>query len=112
MWRVLSNCSLAILTGGLTTTEAVYAGLPTINLFDKREFIKVIPPEFFINRVSDNIGLFSQKTLRELNKLLEKYNDDRKLLWKMHKRCHGMLDQKGSERVLKKIEEYSNQGNE
>ncbi|NNE13521.1 MAG: glycosyltransferase [Saprospiraceae bacterium] len=33
MWHILSNCSLAILTGGVTSYESAYAGLPAINYF-------------------------------------------------------------------------------
>ena len=28
MWRVLGNCSLAILAGGVTSYEAAFAGCP------------------------------------------------------------------------------------
>lgn len=37
MWEVLGNCNLAILTGGLTSYEAAYAGLPAINYFSDRQ---------------------------------------------------------------------------
>jgi spore coat polysaccharide biosynthesis predicted glycosyltransferase SpsG len=41
LWRILSTCSLAILSGGTTAYEAAYAGLPAINLIEseKRAFL-------------------------------------------------------------------------
>lgn len=33
MWQIMANCALAILTGGVTSYESVYAGLPAINYF-------------------------------------------------------------------------------
>lgn len=33
MWNIMSNCSVAILAGGITSYEAAYAGLPAINYF-------------------------------------------------------------------------------
>lgn len=101
MWRVLGNCSLAILSGGLTTTEAVYARLPTINLFEKKEHIKVVPPEFFEKEVCINGGLFSNNSLTKVNRLLKRLDSKRDLLWSMHERCKGLLDRKGSERAIK-----------
>ena len=111
MWRVLGNCSLAILTGGLTTTEAVYAGLPTINLFEKKEYVNVISPEFFKKGACINGGLLSDNSLKKMNRLLKKIDNNRGLLWKMHRHCKGLLDQKGSERVLKKIKEFIKHAN-
>ena len=37
MWEVLGNCDMAILTGGLTSYEAAYAGLPAINYFSDKK---------------------------------------------------------------------------
>lgn len=34
MWHIMSNCSLAILTGGITSYEAAYSCLPSINYFE------------------------------------------------------------------------------
>ena len=35
MWEILSNCNVAILAGGLMLVESIYAGLPSINIFEK-----------------------------------------------------------------------------
>lgn len=108
MWRVLGNCSLAILTGGLTTTEAVYAGLPTINLFEKHEHVKVISPEFFEKGVCINGGLLSNSSLRKVNQMIKRLDSNRELLWTLHEGCKGLLDQKGSERVVKVLKNVQN----
>jgi spore coat polysaccharide biosynthesis predicted glycosyltransferase SpsG len=38
MWRVLKNVSLVLCAGGLTTYEAAYIGLPTINILQQSEW--------------------------------------------------------------------------
>jgi spore coat polysaccharide biosynthesis predicted glycosyltransferase SpsG len=103
MWRVMANCALAILTGGLTTLEAIYAGLPTINLFEKEEHSRMMQGLFDLGGCL-NGGLFSDSSLRKMTETLESLGNDRDRLREMRKKTQGLLDKEGSKRVLRKLE--------
>lgn len=104
MWRIMSNCAVAILAGGLTTIEAIYAGLPTVNLFESQEHIDVMGTELFELGVCMNGGLFSDESLKTMMDILRDLNSNRDRLWEMHKRSKGLVDAMGSERVLHELE--------
>lgn len=103
-WHIMSNCAVAILAGGLTTIEAVYAGLPSINLFECKEHIDAMVTELFDLGVCLTGGLFSEKSLKVTTEILRSLLYDRERLWEMHKHCHGLIDTHGSERVLRELE--------
>ena len=65
-WDILGNSVLAILAGGLTTVEAVYAGLPSINLFEKKEHFDATSKELFDLGVSVNGHFFSDKSIESM----------------------------------------------
>jgi len=104
MWKIMSNCALAILAGGLTTVESVYAGLPTINLFERQEHIDAMATELFDLGVCVNGGLFSEPALKHLCKYVQDLNNNRELLWQMHKQSNGLIDCRGSDRVLSELQ--------
>jgi hypothetical protein len=106
MWHILGNCAMAILAGGLTTIEAVYAGLPTINLFERQEQVDVMATELFDLGVCVNGGLFSENSLETMVETLGTLNAERPRLQDMHQRCHGLVDMRGSERVLRELERH------
>ena len=103
MWKILSNCSLAIFAGGLTTFEAIYAGLPTINIFEKEIHQSIISKEIIEKQVSMNIGIFNEASLEVLKQQLLLYYNDRSLLLKMRQNTKGLLDKFGTERTIEKI---------
>lgn len=105
MWRIMSNCALAILAGGLTTIEAVYAGLPTINLFRNREQVETMPKELFDLGVCVDGGVFSDECLETLTDTVKRFNVNRKELRTMRERSKHLVDTRGSERVLHRLEE-------
>jgi len=103
MWQVMSNCVLGILAGGLTTIEALYAGLPTINLLAKQEHFDVMH-ELFDMRVCLYGGTFSPEALSTMVKTVEYLNQNRNQLKEVRAHCKGLIDTRGSERVVKKLE--------
>jgi spore coat polysaccharide biosynthesis predicted glycosyltransferase SpsG len=104
MWRVMSNCALAILAGGITSVEAVYAGLPTINLFEREEHQQVMT-ELFELGVALNGGLLSEHSLGTARDMLRRLNRNRDELQTMRERSRGLADALGSQRVLREIEQ-------
>jgi spore coat polysaccharide biosynthesis predicted glycosyltransferase SpsG len=104
MWRVLSQCALGIMAGGLTTVEAVYAGLPTLNLFEKPEHGAMLQ-ELFDVGVCLNGGLISERSLQTAIHLLRRLNRDRDELRRMRQRTRGLADVHGPSRVLREIEQ-------
>lgn len=103
MWKILSNCSLAIFAGGLTTFEAIFAGLPTINIFEKEIHQSIISKEIIEKNVSINLGLLNNETLERLKQKLQLFYNNRNELLQMRLNTFGLLDKKGSERTIKKI---------
>lgn len=107
MWKILSNCSVLILAGGLTTIESIYAGIPSINIFEKEFQKAMISRELLEKNVSINLGLFNEKNLEKLVFQLEVLNSDRNILLQMRKNSYGLLDKSGPERTLRKIVEIA-----
>lgn len=103
MWHILNNCVLAILSGGVTTYEAAYAGLPTINMFESDDQFFLIK-ELIEAGVSINAGIISDKNLTRLDKLIEELYEDRGKLLEMHRKSRHLIDGKGSERIIRIIE--------
>lgn len=106
MWHIMSNCSLGIFAGGLTTLEAVYAGLPTINIFERKEQMNAVSEKLFEIGACLSSGSFSNNSLQDLIELLKVLHKDRKQLLEIRRRCNGLIDLHGSKRVLKKLEEH------
>jgi len=105
MWRILRNCSLAVLSGGLTTVEAVYAGLPSINLFEKPEHIEAVSEVLFESGVCINGGLLSDNSHKYLIDKLVELDKNRNNLWKLHQKTRKLVDGEGPVRVLKAVED-------
>jgi spore coat polysaccharide biosynthesis predicted glycosyltransferase SpsG len=102
MWRIMRNCSLAILAGGVTTYEAAYAGLPSINLLEReghgflvRELVE--RGAALIGGTVDDRG--HEGVLREVTRL----ERDRDAVLAMHRATTGLIDGRGAERVLEEL---------
>lgn len=111
MWDIMSNCVIGIFTGGLTTIESVYAGLPSINIFQSRRFRDVINPELFEMGICLDGGDLSDSYLSHATKILNDINKNRNKLWEMHLASQGLIDKKGSCRVLEIIEKTNQKPN-
>ena len=109
MWHILNNCVLAILSGGVTTYEAAYAGLPTINMFESDDQFFLIK-ELIEAGVSINAGLMCDKNLTRIDKLIERLYDNREKLLEMHRSSRHLIDGRGSERILRIIEKKAASG--
>lgn len=95
MWRVLGLASLLILPGGITTYEAAYAGLPTINIIenDKQRFLV---KELLEAGVSEEISGIENDSLIEKVSCL---NTNRDKLYEMHLRTKGLIDGEAGARI-------------
>lgn len=102
MWNVLKNCHLVILSGGVTSYDAVYAGMPAINLLHSSEHAFILR-ELIEKHVCICPGIFSQKTLEMMPGILSDINYDRNKLWELHKNSKKLIDGKGSYRIWTRI---------
>jgi Spore coat polysaccharide biosynthesis protein, predicted glycosyltransferase len=108
IWNILSNCSLAILAGGLTTMESIYAGLPSINIFEKEEHLRATSSMIFDNGMAFNLGLFKDFSDSILIEQVEAISGNKDLMLSMRDRMKGVLDKYGADRICKEIETLVN----
>lgn len=79
MWQILSNCSLAVLKGGLTSYEAVYAGLPAINVFNDEN------RAFLVKELEEHkLCLPTSYSNAQTLEILNSYVNDKKSLNRIH----------------------------
>jgi spore coat polysaccharide biosynthesis predicted glycosyltransferase SpsG len=104
MWRILGNCALGIMAGGLTTVEAVHAGLPTLNLFDRPEHARMLT-ELFEAGVCVNGGLIHGRSLQPAMETMRRLSSHRDELRAMRARTKGLVDRQGPARVLRELEQ-------
>jgi spore coat polysaccharide biosynthesis predicted glycosyltransferase SpsG len=103
MWHVLCNAALAVLAGGLTTIEAVFAGLPSVNLCHRPQQLEMLA-ELVEAGVCVNAGLFSPAALAEVQQFVIRCSQERQLLQGMRAATTGAVDDQGSQRVLAELE--------
>lgn len=102
MWRILRNCSIAILAGGVTTYEAVFAGLPSVNvLAEKRD--RFLIRELVEHSAAFDGGTFDEPGLETLRTTVEQLIADREALLGVHRASRGLVDGRGAERVVQRI---------
>lgn len=107
MWRILNNCALLILSGGTTTYEASYAGIPTINILEKVEntfLIRELVESGVCVLLEYNNGDYSKK----LNELLLHFYENRSELLKMHNSSVDLLDKNGASRIMNVVLSHFN----
>jgi spore coat polysaccharide biosynthesis predicted glycosyltransferase SpsG len=102
MWTILQNCSLAILAGGVTTYEAVYAGLPSINLFESPGH-RFLVRELVEAGAAVDAGVIDRDGMDGMRATVAALEEDRDALLDMHLRSRGMLDGHGADRVVADI---------
>jgi spore coat polysaccharide biosynthesis predicted glycosyltransferase SpsG len=99
MWTILQNSSLAILAGGVTTYEAVYAGLPSVNLFESDDH-RFLVRELVEAGAAIDGGLIDGDGVEAMRDAVAMLEADRDSLLDMHLRSRGMLDDHGADRVV------------
>jgi len=102
MWRILNNCVLCILPGGITSYESVYAGLPSINFFDQ-ENQRFLLKEIVEHEAAWDFGIYSDKTLENIVTFIERLYEDRKLLMQMHVKSKSVIDKGAVSRIIKTL---------
>lgn len=105
MWSVASNCALAILSSGLSTLEAIYAGLPVISMHRLNDPSREVVTDY--DHLCLDGGRFDNDSHLGLKKIVEDLFDDRQQLLRMRTRQQGLFDGRGAERVLDVILEHA-----
>jgi spore coat polysaccharide biosynthesis predicted glycosyltransferase SpsG len=103
MWRVLRNVSLVLCAGGLTTYEAAYMGLPTINLFQKPAW-KFLFEELVARSACWTIPP-SPKSFQHALRMVTALERDRKRLLSTHLATKNLIPSGGAGRVARKLQE-------
>jgi spore coat polysaccharide biosynthesis predicted glycosyltransferase SpsG len=102
MWRVLRMCKIVILAGGITTYEAAYAGLPSINILESKDKIFLIK-ELEEKGVCINAGYSFKDALKNIKTEIDYLYNNRSKLLDMHIRSKKLIDEKGAWRIYKEI---------
>jgi spore coat polysaccharide biosynthesis predicted glycosyltransferase SpsG len=98
MWKILGSCSVAILGGGTTTYEAVYAGLPSINIMEDTRH------EFVIKELVDagicwKAEFPLENAVSEVAEKLSELDATPEVLLDMHRKSRGFVDGLGAQRI-------------
>jgi spore coat polysaccharide biosynthesis predicted glycosyltransferase SpsG len=99
MWRVLGLVSILIAPGGVTSYEAAYAGLPSLNIVENERQYALVR-ELFEEGVSLQLdGLEDARLITHIADL----NGNRKKLFNMHIQSKGLIDGRAAERIYELI---------
>jgi spore coat polysaccharide biosynthesis predicted glycosyltransferase SpsG len=102
MWHILNNCVLCITTGGVTSFEAVYAGLPAVNFSDS-DSQRFLLQELVENNAAFDMGIYSPETLQNISQLIEDLYNDKHRLLQMHVNTKSLIDHQGALRILDEL---------
>jgi len=100
MWKVLGLTNLIILSGDVTSYEAAYAGLPSINIIDDEN-------QYFL--IKELVELNVAKLIGNLNKnnnnkllinTINMFIDNKNLLYEMHLNSKGIIDDLAGDRIF------------
>ena len=103
MWRILSHCAVAIFAGGLTSFEAIYAGLPTLNILDNESQKDLVPKELVDCGATQFIGVIGPESLDLLIRYINSFHVDRELLSAMRHNTNNLLDGSGAMRTAQMV---------
>lgn len=110
MWHILSNCVLAILPGGITSYEAIYAGLPAINIVDsERSYFLIKEPEE--KKACFFGGFLEEDTIGALNSKIEHLYAHRAELLAMHRAAQNLIDDRAAARIVQVCRQHLAQAN-
>ena len=103
MWRILNTCSMVILAGGITTYEAAYAGLPSINTLEKDTQYFLIQ-ELVERGVCLCAGHTFAESLKALKNIISHLYRNRHELSEMHLKSNALIDGIGVQRIIDEIQ--------
>lgn len=101
MWRVFRNVSLVICAGGLTTYEAAFVGIPSINILQSAEWAFL-----FSELANKNVCYVLNPTECSISKAVSIVSDlasSREKLLSMHKRSKRVIPGGAATRIAKEI---------
>lgn len=104
MWDVLEMCAVGVFAGGLTLLEAVYAGLPSVNVFERPEHVEIAAPELFARGAALSCGVLSEDALNCTASSIAQLHGDRVRLAAMRAAARDLIDDQGAARVIAAIE--------
>jgi UDP-N-acetylglucosamine:LPS N-acetylglucosamine transferase len=88
------------LAGGLMLIESVYAGLPSINIFEKELHEKTAGTAFFEKDAAISVGNINDSiSLNKLQETLNIFRHKKSILLKMRENSKGLIDKNASLRV-------------
>ena len=99
LWLFLDKCQLVILQGGLTTTEAAFRGIPSINI---SKFVT----QSEINRKlfeSNSSWFIDKENIGQINNLILDKFRQKEMLKKASLKSKKLIDGKGASRVKEEI---------
>jgi spore coat polysaccharide biosynthesis predicted glycosyltransferase SpsG len=102
MWRVLRNVSLVLCAGGLTTYEAAYMGLPTINLIQQPGWTFLF--EELVARGACCTIPPSPKSFQHALRLVTELEHSRERLLSTHLATKNLIPSGGAGRVARKLQ--------
>ena len=105
MWRVLKGAALLLCAGGLTTYEAAYIGLPTINIPHSAEWMHLFE-ELFESGACLNLPPTGQ-SLEDAAYLVAALAQDRQRLLQMHRSTKRLIPSGGSRRIAQALAKLS-----
>ncbi len=101
MWRIMANCNLAILKGGLTSYEAAFAGLPAINIINQEDRFHLVQ-ELKEEHLCVDICKSVDESIEKMNEVLQK----KKVLERIHQKSKEYFVNSPLSKVSKIIEKH------
>jgi len=107
MWRVIGNCAVAVLSSGLSTLEAVYAGIPVISV-KRRDPANQVNADY--ERLLLQGGSFDDDSHSQIADIIDRLHADRGALRLARQAFKGVLDGHGAARAVEVIEREATSG--
>lgn len=104
MWRIAANCAVAILTGGMSSLEATYAGLPVISV--RRGFANSIQVGADYDRATIDGGAIADGSYVRIKTIVSDICRNRDRLLRMRESQRGLVDGFGAQRIIELIERH------
>lgn len=99
MWTVLSRSALLVLAGGVTSYEAAFAGVPSLNLTS--ESSRYLVDELESAGVARTLA--GPESWAGLPLIVDELASDRDSLFAMHRRTTGLIDGEGARRIVEEV---------
>ena len=102
MWRILSSCAIGIFAGGITTYEAAYAGLPSINTIvseNQHFLLKELEDMGACFCIGSDFNMFGG----HIHRILLELDSNRDELINMHRRSKLLIDGLGAYRIANEL---------